>query len=109
MKSEVGFQYSDASFRHKELVEACGKIYKRFGDDLSRSIFRNRIMYSFTDAAEYMRNVILETEEGRKMYKTIRSYEKPYIYGAGRRGQRLCEMFPEIEWGVMQIKTVQEN
>lgn len=73
-------------------------IYGKIGDDYSREIFANRLMYSLMGDYEYIGRILANTETGRKIDKMLETLKSVYIYGAGRRGTLLIKMFPKINW-----------
>ena len=73
-------------------------IYERIGDDYSREVFSNRLMYSLTGDYEYIGRILANTETGKSVAETLSSAEDIYIYGAGIRGTLLIKMFPGINW-----------
>lgn len=94
---ELGFQYKD---KPDGFAQKISMIYQRLQDEESRRIFENRLLFSLTGDSDYMRNVILSTAIGRKMYESLLNKKDMnlYIYGAGMRGKRLVHLFPEIPW-----------
>ena len=91
------FQYKDD--RANPFAASINDIYAHIADDESRQIFHNRLMFSLTDDSRFMRDIILNTDEGRALYNSINSRKgRIYIYGAGMRGKRLVKLFPEISW-----------
>ena len=99
MNSSIGFQYNENDEKTDILWgKRIKEIYQKLQDDVSKEIFTNRLMYSLSDNPQFMRNVILATESGRKFYEVLRESKNVYIYGAGIRGRRLVDCFPEIDW-----------
>lgn len=75
-------------------------IYNRMLDDTSKIIFANRVLYSLTGDWRYMRKMLLETGVGLEFSNILQQYsQRPiYIYGAGIKGTRLVNIFPEKNW-----------
>ncbi len=71
-------------------------IYDHIADDESKRVYSKRLLYSLTLDDKYMVEMIAGLPEMVEMGKQI---DRPaYIYGAGRRGQRLIELFPDKKW-----------
>lgn len=100
MKKEIGFLYEDKGYEGEYFVQNIKDIFLRLQDEMSKDIFKNRLLFSLTEDARFMREVVLSNLTGRKMYEKFREINgsNVYIYGAGLRGKRLAEMFPEIVW-----------
>lgn len=82
-------------------------IYGKIGDDYSREIFANRLLYSLTGEYEYIGRILANTETGRRIREMLETLKGVYIYGAGRRGTLFIKMFPEINWKGFIDKRVQ--
>ena len=100
MNEELGFQYHEEAIDEIIFFDKIKHVYTRLQDDLSRRIYTNRLLFSMTGDAKFMRSVILDTKLGEKLYTDIQNMTSHniYIYGAGMRGQRLVKLFPEIPW-----------
>lgn len=99
MDEKINFLYDEEENIFRNCAKQVEIIYQKMQDDMSRNIFLNRIMFSLTGNAKFMRQVVLATKIGQSLYiKLKQSNQNIYIYGAGRRGQRLAEMFPELNW-----------
>ena len=83
-----------------ELVrEKIEEIYSLLGDDISRKIFENRVQYSITEDASYLREVVCSREEGKVFYQRLRGAKQPIvIFGAGYMGKRIFDIFTDIEF-----------
>lgn len=90
-EADAGLQISESEIR---------KIYSRVEDEVSRRIFKNRLLFSLTDEHVYMKNVISSTEIGKRFLNDVEEKDNKnlYIYGAGTRGKRLIEMLPDKNW-----------
>lgn len=95
---EIGFIGLSKNYKHKEYVECVQEIYEAIKEEDSRKIFANRLLYSITNDGTYMKNIVLDTEIGKKLNQVLDEVEHIYVYGAGRRGRRLIDMFPEKRW-----------
>ena len=75
-------------------------IYDRIDDEISKQIFINRVNYSITLNPEYIRNVVLLTDIGKELDSFLSKIgNRPIlIYGAGKRGIQLLEVFPNKNW-----------
>lgn len=98
MMSKLSFQYFDDRFQYGELLDANQKIVKSIGDKQSRFIYENRLLFSLTDNPEYMKKILLEVPVGKELYNRLNQYSSLLIYGAGKRGKRLVDMFPDLKW-----------
>ena len=77
-------------------VEDIKRIYGNIMDEYSKSIFENRFMYSLTGDYEYIRKIVLNTKTGKRLNELLSG--EMYIYGAGRRGKSLVEIFVDKDW-----------
>lgn len=77
-------------------IEDIKNIFEKIEDDGSRYIFENRLMYSLTGDYGYIRKIVLYTETGRRLNRLLKG--KLYIYGAGKRGKSLVEIFCDKQW-----------
>lgn len=95
------FLYHSNDVEKDYLLMDIEKIYNKMSDDMSRDIYINRLLYSLTLDMKFIRNIVLDTREGWEFWKQIYSYsqDKPIlIYGAGKCGRQLVEIFSDIEW-----------
>lgn len=76
------------------------QIYECLYDSTSRAIFENRLMYCLTNDYGFMRDVISTCDAGRVFYKKFIEHKDRgvYLYGAGIKGGRICQLYPELEW-----------
>lgn len=73
------------------------KIYDLMGDDLSKYIFENRLMYSLTEDKKFIRNVVCTIEKGNEIYKFLKlNPKRKIIFGAGSVGKRLVRIYDDI-------------
>lgn len=80
-------------------IEEIRKIYNHIDDDVSKSIFVNRIMLSLTDDIMFLKKMILSTDCGKSFYDFLIKHKKHiYLYGAGIRGCRIAQMFSEMDF-----------
>lgn len=68
------------------------KVYNALGDELSKYIFKERLLYSYTNEAEHIKNVIntiINTVDDGRRFNNILSEGGGhlYIFGAGRWGK----------------------
>lgn len=100
MYDRICFPYKDDNEKVPEVVEVVKRIYDRMLDSISRDIFVNRLIFSMTGNHAYLRNILLQTVGGKELNQVLNKKEKfIYIYGAGIRGKRLIELFPDYKWG----------
>lgn len=87
-----------------DFIEICDQIRRiidHIDDKLSRDIFVNRLLYSVTLDMKYIRNIVNMTDVGAKFEQLLdkASAKKPIlIYGAGKRGKKLIDIFSEKNW-----------
>lgn len=100
MKERICFPYEENINDIPRLIKNIEQLYEKMTDEISKKIFVNRFLLSITRNYLYMKEVILCTEGGRRLDEVIHSKKDSpqYIYGAGIRGRRLVELFPDIEW-----------
>lgn len=114
MLETLSFVYEeDSNNVFKEVSINTEDIYNKMQDKISKEIFTNRILFSMTGDAVYMRSMISQSNTGKmfieKLLEVAKICEKEnrdiYIYGAGVRGKRFADMFPEIKWkGIIDRK-----
>lgn len=76
-----------------ELLQVIGKIYRRLGDEVSKRIFQDRLMYSATCDAGFIQDVVKMIPLGREFSKSLVG-NKNYIWGAGSWGKEIAEIWP---------------
>lgn len=80
-----------------DLKKIVSLINSRFKDDVSKQIFMNRLMFSSTGDYTYIKNVVLTTESGKKIYSAMKNCNTPIgIFGAGRIGKKIIKMYRDI-------------
>lgn len=77
-------------------INTIKQIYNHLGDEISRSIFGNRLLYTFTNDLEYLRKVIYTTDEGLEIKKLIDANKKIVLFGAGAWGKAIAHVFGEF-------------
>ena len=81
------------------MIERLKNTYLHLQDDLSRSIFRQRLMHEITGERSCMVDVIKSSDVGRDFVKQLETLKKDgaqiVIYGAGNVGHRLMECYEE--------------
>ncbi len=73
------------------------RIYNHMYDYESGIKWLNRILYSETLDLRFIKELVLSNEEGR-IFEELLAKSKCYIYGAGKRGRQLAEMFSNVKW-----------
>lgn len=82
-------------------IDTLNKIYNAFGDEKSRKIFENRLMYSISGGGiEYLRNIVLQNKKIKDFKDEIKKCKTNdmVIFGAGEAGKRLYLLFEGITW-----------
>lgn len=76
------------------------ELYQKLGDDLSRELFANRVMYNLTYDYRYVRRMVDLTEYGQDFSALLDYYSDRgvYIYGAADRGDKIFRLYPEKAW-----------
>lgn len=109
-KERLCFPYEDKEINSSDFVCDMKQIYEKMQDDISKEIFVNRLLFSMTGDHKYLKNVLMHTNGGKKLHAIIEENEKVYIYGAGIRGKRLVELFPDKIWcGIIDKNSKMEN
>lgn len=79
--------------------EKIREVYNLLGDDISKNIFTNRILYSFTGERKYIRDIISLNPIMSKYIDEIYSSQKPLaIFGAGTYGKKIVRTFDDIQF-----------
>lgn len=99
LESKKYFPYQENT-KKCEFEEIIERISNRLIDEKSKMIFSKRLMYSLTKDYGYMRKLIIETEEGKKIsdYLNDNKHIPIYVYGTGIEGARIVNIFPEKNW-----------
>lgn len=75
------------------------EIYALLGDELSKNIYVNRLMYSLTDDMQFIRNVVCSNKKGKEFYERLKaSTQIKVIFGAGSVGKRLVRVYDDIKF-----------
>lgn len=86
-----------------QMLKILKNIYEHFGDDISREIFKNRLMYSISgDSRWILKNLIfVQSEYGKRFLETLekgRACGEMVIFGAGERGKILYQTTSKYPW-----------
>lgn len=107
-KGKLFFPYED-NVDHGIKADVIEKIYDRLKDDISKSIFEKRLMYSLTGDHSYIQDMLeLSVRGGRKLKQLLsRKNTNVFIYGAGVKGGRIVKIYKDISFSgfVDQFKT----
>lgn len=111
MRERMCFPYKDDMQNMQVFADDIETIHGKMMDNISEMIFSNRLMFSLTENHNYMKNILLQTVGGRNLYNIFLNSDYPkYIYGAGIRGKRLIELFPEHKWdGFIDRDSLEDN
>lgn len=75
------------------------EIYRHLGDDKSREIYANRLLFSSTGDWNYMIRIVKSTNLYHKIYKILENDSTPkYIFSAGQWGKVIADLFQEFEF-----------
>lgn len=97
MNERLLFPYRTEEKRQRS-IEIIHENYSKILDEKSKEIYRNRLMITFTGDIGYVRKLVMLTEAGNRFFDFLNGQKNLYVYGAGIRGRRLVQMFPEIKW-----------
>lgn len=97
MNERLIFPYKTKN-EQQQYYEALHLVYSRLEDETSKEIFQSRLLMSLTGNIGEIRKLVLKTEAGRSLKTLLQKQNKIYLYGAGIRGQRIVQMFPEMNW-----------
>ncbi len=99
----------------KNIIDECNLIYHALGDDISRIIYKARILFSLTGEEEQIRKIMNTVPIIQKFEKIMDSTDKKcsrLIYGAGMRGRTIVRYWKyawdafidqnELLWGKTQ-------
>lgn len=83
-------------------IETLNRSYNALGDEKSRKIYENRVMYSISGGGiGYIRNIILQNDKIEKFIANLEKCSKMneiVIFGAGKHGKLICDMLNYIPW-----------
>lgn len=75
------------------------EIYQLMQDDVSKEIFKNRLMFSLTEDYTFIRDTARTVECVNRIYKQLKQIcEKIAIFGAGSVGKRLVKTYKDINF-----------
>ena len=73
------------------------RIYEHLGDDISREVFENRLMYSVTGEPRFIRNEVNTMPIGKKVLDRLYSYKgKMVVFGAGSMGKGILRTYNDL-------------
>jgi len=75
------------------MFEQSREIYRKLMDDESKSIYRNRMLYSLTDEPSCVLDMILRTSYGKAFAEIYSKAKKRFIFGAGSWGRELVKVW----------------
>ncbi len=93
-------------------VEVVRKIYDTLGDEVSKDIFMNRMMYSFSGDFKWIRNLVLTNKKIKEFVTIVQERlqgNEIVIFGAGKRGKQLCDTLNFIPWKCLIDNNPQEK
>lgn len=85
-------------------IELLKMIYNKLGDELSKEIFRNRLLYSITNEKKWIIDIIKTTKEGKKFFGENGVLKKCFltgecvIWGSGYWGESLYNFSSNYNW-----------
>lgn len=79
--------------------ENMNKIYNALGDETSKDIFSNRLMFSLTGDGKYVKNIVRNLPATEWLKKKVPSFGKAkFLFGAGVWGKRFFYSFSDLGW-----------
>ena len=73
-------------------VEEIEKIYSLLGDETSKDVFTNRLMYSLTGDMKFIRNAVCTIPKGREIYCRLKNSSHMKV------GKRLVRVYDDIKF-----------
>lgn len=70
-------------------------IYDRLGDNISKEIYENRILYSLTRNVKYIRQMVSSNKHAKDFLDVINETNENLLFGLGAWGKRLVRIWPE--------------
>ena len=78
------------------------EVYGHLGDEESRKVYTDRLLFSLTGDRKYMTNIIKKTELYQKLYGILANdRHRKYIASAGQWGKIIAELFQEFDFSGM--------
>lgn len=74
------------------------KIYNSIPEELSREIYANRLLYSFTSDRKYIQRVVAGTPEGIKLEEQMDLFNRFILFGGGIWGGNILWVYPNLNW-----------
>lgn len=80
------------------MIDSTLKVYQMFGDDYSKEIYGQRVLYSLTNDDKYIQKLVNNLEPIRWLRDKLKGISSPNVllYGAGLRGKRLSWICPDL-------------
>ena len=82
-------------------IRVSENIYSHLGDDESRTIFENRLLYSLTGNMKKIQDTICLTNEGFQFYELLQESRGNYVFGAGTWGREIISAWPGYWNGII--------
>lgn len=95
------FLYSSDDNQYIDFLKEIQLIFSKIDDEISKTIYINRLLYSIFLNPKYLRDVIHTTQIGIEFDNYLDMLGKEssiLIYGAGKCAKQLVEIFPEKNW-----------
>ena len=83
------------------MIQDSQNVFSRLGDELSKKIYIERLLYSMTGDIEHIRNIVRIGDENKSFLKEITSGEKIYMWGAGAWGAGILKVWGDQIEGVV--------
>lgn len=83
--------------RIAETIDASRKIFNALGDQESKYIFKERLLFSYTNETEHIKNVVSFLDEGKWFENILKERKNLYIFGAGTWGKEIIKIWPN-QW-----------
>lgn len=85
----------------KENLNILIDIYNNLDDEQSKYIFKNRLLYSISNEAKYIKNIVETTKYGKIFADVLNSDGGVYIFGAGIWGKEIIKIWGDNINGIL--------
>lgn len=86
-------------------------ITEHLQDDISKTIYANRIFYAITGDKGYLRNICMTIPEGKDFVSILEKHadQEKILFGAGRWGGWIKETFNNITWDYLTDNNISDR
>ena len=85
------------------MISSTLKVYQMFGDDYSKEIYGQRVLYSLTNDDKYIQKIVVDLEPIKWLRARLKetSSKNVLLYGAGTRGKMVSKICPNWFKGIV--------